>query len=307
MMIETLPERLLQRAAHRALSRGGRRWTCTNGDLIQVISPGTVNVHEGPDFQHMAILGSSRVTIGAGEFHVRSSSWKYHDHASDRRYDDVILHVVFEDDLPVEQIPWTLVMPYSEVVRCLRRTEPALVGTGETVEEIQRAALLRLQRNMHRASELHERLGLDEAVQALMSEWLDRIRHKRTHPISEEHMRNLRQLLPSSPMGRLVHQVQHSKGNELFELVCASERTRIASEGAALRREVLVNVVLPFCCLLGGNDQFVVMLQWYWSTPSLHSYGSLERRYPGHDQDYVWQQQGLLEYSRLYAPLRHSP
>lgn len=307
MAIENLPERLLQRAAHRVLARGGQRWSCTNNDVIQVISPGTVNVHEGPDYHHMAILGNGRVTIGSGEFHVRSSSWKHHDHDADRRYNDVILHVVLEDDTPIARIPWTLVIPYAEVVRSLRRTEPALVGTGENIEEIQRAALLRLQRNMHRAMELIERLGLDEALVAMMSEWLDRIRHKRTHPISDNHMRQLRQHLPASAMGRLLRLAPQCRGSELYDLICASERSRIAAEGAALRREILVNVVLPVCCAISGNDQFVVMLQWYWSTPALHRYGALGRRYPEHDQDYVWQQQGLLEYSRLYAPLRHSP
>lgn len=211
MAIEHLPERLLQRAAHRALARGGRRWTCTNGQVIQIISPGTVNVHEGPDYQHMAVLADGVVTVGAGEFHVRSSSWAQHDHARDRRYDEVILHVVLEDNAPVERIPWTLVVPYMDVVRSLRRTEPALAGTGEAIEEIQRAALLRLQRNMQRALELIDRLGASEALVAMMSEWLDRIRRKRTHPIGEEHMRNLRKLLPESPMGRLVHEavVEH--------------------------------------------------------------------------------------------------
>lgn len=307
MAIEHLPERLLQRAAHRALARGGRRWTCTNGQVIQIISPGTVNVHEGPDYQHMAVLSDGIVTVGAGEFHVRSSSWAQHEHARDRRYDEVILHVVLEDNAPVERIPWTLVVPYMDVVRSLRRTEPALAGTGEAIEEIQRAALLRLQRNMQRALELIDRLGTSEALVAMMSEWLDRIRRKRTHPIGQEHMRSLRQLLPDSPLGKLVHEVRGLSGTDLYDAVTRSERVRIAAEGAALRREILVNVVLPVCCALGSNDQFVILLQWYWATPALHRYGSLERRYPEHDQDYVWQQQGLLEYSRLYAPLKQSP
>lgn len=307
MSIEHLPERLLQRAAHRALARGGRRWTCTNDQIIQVISPGTVNVHEGPDYTHVAVLCNGHVTVGAGEFHVRSSSWTYHDHSRDRRYDEVILHVVLHDDVPVERVPWTLVIPYIDVVRSLRRTEPALVGTGERIEEIQRSALLRLQRTMQRALELIDRLGVDEAVTAMMSEWLDRIRRKRTHPLSDEHLLRLRQLLPGSALGRLVHQVKELSGSELYDAVTSSERARIAAEGAALRREILVNVILPVCCALASNDQFVILLQWYWSTPALHRYGSLGRRYPDYDQDYVWQQQGLLEYSRLYAPLKQSP
>jgi hypothetical protein len=307
MSIEHLPERILQRAAHRALARGGQRWVCTNEQVIQVISPGTINVHEGPDFLHMAVLCGGSVTIGQGEFHVRSSSWQHHDHARDRRYDDVILHVVMADDAPVARIPWTLVVPYGDVVRCLRRTEPVLAGTGETIEEIQRAALLRLQRNILRATELTERLGLQEGLHAMMSEWLDRLRHKRTHPLSEAHLQEVRLRLPTSPLGRLIYDAPLRRGSELHDLFCAAERSRIAGEGAALRREILVNVVLPFCCALSGNDQFVVLLQWYWSTPALHRYGALGRRYPGLDQDYVWQQQGLLEYARLYAPLRHSP
>ncbi|MEY3385658.1 MAG: hypothetical protein RIR53_469 [Bacteroidota bacterium] len=307
MAIENLPERLLQRAAHRALAVGGRRWTCTNGQVVQIISPGTVNVHEGPDYLHLAVLADGIVTVGAGEFHVRSSAWEQHHHSHDRRYSDVILHVVLQDDAPVERIPWTLVVPYMDVVRSLRRTEPPVVGTGQSIEEVQRAALLRLQRNMQRAVELIDRLGIDEALVAMMSEWLDRIRRKRTHPIGDEQMRLLRQLLPSSPMGQLIRTSADLTGAALFDAVTTSERVRIASEGAALRREVLVNVVLPMCCALGSNEQFVVLLQWYWSTPALHRYGSLGRRYPEHDQDYVWQQQGLLEYSRLYAPLKQSP
>jgi len=71
-----------------------------NGEPLQIISPGEQNIHQGPDFLHACIrIGNSRWT-GHIELHVRASSWEDHAHGNDPNYDNVILHVVWEDDRP---------------------------------------------------------------------------------------------------------------------------------------------------------------------------------------------------------------
>ncbi len=73
----------------------------TEGIGLQVEHTGRQNIHAGPDFEFARIrLGDTR-WAGHVEIHVRSSEWHRHGHDSDRRYDNVILHVVWEEDKPV--------------------------------------------------------------------------------------------------------------------------------------------------------------------------------------------------------------
>ncbi len=70
------------------------------GVPVRVISPGRPGRGPGPDFRGAAIAGPSGVTLkGDVELHVRASSFTAHGHATDMAYRDVVLHVVFEDDL----------------------------------------------------------------------------------------------------------------------------------------------------------------------------------------------------------------
>lgn len=53
----------------------------------------------GPDYQDaMIAVRDAQVVTGDVEFHVRSSDWYRHGHHRDRRYDSVVLHVVWSDD-----------------------------------------------------------------------------------------------------------------------------------------------------------------------------------------------------------------
>lgn len=38
---------------------------------------------------------------------------------------------------------------------------------------------------------------------------------------------------------------------------------------------------------------------WFWSITSLQTYGVLTRQFPHISQEYLWQQQGMLEYRRM--------
>jgi hypothetical protein len=67
---------------------------------VQIISPGTFNTDQGPDFCGGQIRIGDTVWVGSIELHVRASEWAKHKHQADPNYQGVILHVVWENDFP---------------------------------------------------------------------------------------------------------------------------------------------------------------------------------------------------------------
>ena len=72
-----------------------------SGKRIQIIDPGTMNIHGGPDFLQANIQIDGLEFHGSIELHIKSSMWNYHGHQHDSNYDNVILHVVLEHDKDV--------------------------------------------------------------------------------------------------------------------------------------------------------------------------------------------------------------
>lgn len=96
-------ERLLQFIwQHRYYSAAS---LCTTaGDPLIIIRAGTFNIHQGPDFQDALIRICDTLWAGHIELHVRSSDWVRHGHQTDPRYANIILHVVWEDDLDLTHL-----------------------------------------------------------------------------------------------------------------------------------------------------------------------------------------------------------
>lgn len=72
-----------------------------NGEALEIISPGLHNTNAGPDFQNARIKIGDTLWAGNVEIHIASSDWHKHTHTTDKAYDSVILHVVFENNEPV--------------------------------------------------------------------------------------------------------------------------------------------------------------------------------------------------------------
>ncbi len=69
------------------------------GQTVEVIHRGVWSNGFGPDFRDALLLFDGReLRAGSVEVHRRTSGWDAHGHATDPRYDDVILHVVQEHD-----------------------------------------------------------------------------------------------------------------------------------------------------------------------------------------------------------------
>jgi len=73
----------------------------TEGETISIQQFGELNTHAGADFFNSKIKIGETLWAGNVEMHLNSSDWKKHGHSDDRAYDNVILHVVLEEDEPI--------------------------------------------------------------------------------------------------------------------------------------------------------------------------------------------------------------
>ncbi len=72
-----------------------------DGQDLVIIHPGKVNTHQGPDFSEAKIKIDNTTWIGNVEIHLKSSHWHSHAHTNDVHYNNIILHVVWENDTPI--------------------------------------------------------------------------------------------------------------------------------------------------------------------------------------------------------------
>lgn len=70
----------------------------TNNEPIDIVETGIHNQLAGPDFFNAKVNIDGQLWAGNVEIHLKSSDWYAHNHEQDANYNNVILHVVWEDD-----------------------------------------------------------------------------------------------------------------------------------------------------------------------------------------------------------------
>ena len=73
--------------------------TTVDGDILQINYPGIFNTNQGPDFLEGKIKVADTIWAGNIELHIKSSDWNLHKHSDDKNYNNIILHVVWENDI----------------------------------------------------------------------------------------------------------------------------------------------------------------------------------------------------------------
>jgi hypothetical protein len=75
--------------------------TTADGEVLQIIYPGYLNTNQGPDFLEAKIKVGDTSWAGSVELHLLSTDWNAHKHNDDENYRNVILHVVWQDDVNI--------------------------------------------------------------------------------------------------------------------------------------------------------------------------------------------------------------
>ncbi|MDF2455743.1 MAG: hypothetical protein K0R51_1736 [Cytophagaceae bacterium] len=80
----------------------GQSLKTVQGDTMEIIFPGYgPSSLGGPDFTYAKIKINDTLWVGSVEIHLLSSQWYAHKHHQDEKYNNVILHVVWENDADV--------------------------------------------------------------------------------------------------------------------------------------------------------------------------------------------------------------
>ncbi|SDM28117.1 DUF2851 family protein [Chryseobacterium taihuense] len=75
----------------------------TDGNSIEIIDYGKWNADSGPDFLMAKIKINDLILVGNIELHIKSSDWIFHQHSQNPDYENIILHVVFQNDTDIQE------------------------------------------------------------------------------------------------------------------------------------------------------------------------------------------------------------
>lgn len=141
------------------------------GEKVEIIQTGTLNSNAGPDFLNAKIKIGKTLWAGNVELHLKSSDWIKHKHGENKAYDKLILHVVYENDVPLElnfpaleiknHIRPTLLERYEELMR-LDKQIPCQahikdIGKLRKTHMLERVLIERLERKTQEVTKLLEK------------------------------------------------------------------------------------------------------------------------------------------------------
>lgn len=105
-----------------------------DGTPLHILHPGQLNTNQGPDFSEGKIKTGDTVWAGNIELHLKSSDWHLHNHSGDKNYNNIILHVVWQNDMAIQDangqnIPTLELQPYVPVIM-LQKYEQLMQSKG---------------------------------------------------------------------------------------------------------------------------------------------------------------------------------
>jgi len=151
----------------------------TGGEPVSIVEVGEPNPHGGPDFLNARIRIDGTLWAGHVEIHILASEWRLHGHGTDQAYDNVILHVVLEEDCAIfrangERLPCLVLQrripPGIQASYYRMLQEKAWIpcqtqwrNTGETVKQLwlERMSVERLEQQTIRLKGMLEGFGGD--------------------------------------------------------------------------------------------------------------------------------------------------
>ncbi|WP_266204393.1 DUF2851 family protein [Pontibacter kalidii] len=118
---------------HQYFSKTALATTC--GEPLEVLRTGFYNTDAGSDFREAILRVGEVEWSGSVEVHLRASDWHRHNHQHDPKYDQVVLHVVWQADVPVLRTDGTMV----PVLVLQNRVDLRLLQTYEQLQNSKNA------------------------------------------------------------------------------------------------------------------------------------------------------------------------
>jgi hypothetical protein len=311
-----LPEIHLQKLLRSVFADSAKIWADVDGKRLQVLSIGDWNHANGPDFRHIALLVDGHIYIGDGEFHRRTSDWRKHLHHHDAAYAGLLLHIALHNDAQERFADFTLVVPQTEIAAAAEREQTAVRALETPSEEIaaaleylQEYAVRRLNYKTTEAQRVLKHSPPRSTLHTLAERFLVRQRERKLRPKGKTATTTLQaEQVVEAVFASSVQAWGDVPPVRVHAVLTAMLGATIDGAGKSTRTELVVNVLLPLLLALSTPEQHSAALAWFWSLPSANRYTVLNQRFPHIPQEYIWQQQGMLEYlTELRPTSRSSP
>jgi len=140
----------------------------TSGESILILHPGHRNLHAGPDFFNARVKIGAMEWVGSVEIHIQASGWAEHRHSGDKVYENVILHVVWNDDRPA------------------RREDGSLLPALELKNRVAEGLLLHYRRLLNSPEEIPCAAKLGEVSALIKRSMLDKVLMERLDSKAED-------------------------------------------------------------------------------------------------------------------------
>jgi hypothetical protein len=304
-LVENIPERILQRYVHKSLSDPAVIRKTVSGRRLQILSPGRINHNEGPDFLEIAIMLDGAIVVGDAEFHKKSSDWISHNHQLDKRYDNVMLHIVLNNNQTIDSSNFeVLIINNGELEQEIKKHKPQQVeeDSASTLEDLQQFALLRILRKTSQAKRILNENDLKNSLTIQVRNYLNKYYSGRKRPVyTKEELIEIADSVACSCAFGFLSDLLLIEHIYIPDLMLKMLKEKFSIEGAHLRREIVLNCILPLALAIAEEQARINLFLWFWSTPALNNYGVLSRKFPELAQNFLWQQQGMLEYIKEYG------
>lgn len=192
----------------------------SRNEEIRIINPGTFNRDQGPDFLCAQIEINKVLWAGNIEIHLRASDWYQHMHYADPNYNNIILHVVWENDIDVrlhgqlltcielkQFIPVEFLEQYKSLMGSMNRVpcHNFIIGIDPFVKTNW------LERLMVERLELKTDV-IRKELETLNSDWEELMYRKIAHylvaPVNSEPMEELCKRVPLKLIRKLSHDIR---------------------------------------------------------------------------------------------------
>ena len=294
-------ELVLQKAIKKFVISKKPTFISQNNKLVNILSIGKHNCFEGPDFLNSCLTVDGKLTVGDIEFHKKSSSWIYHKHSANKNYSNVVLHLVFDDDKKYFNENFeTVIITRTALCEFISEEKIPKKFDYTAYEDFQKYAVFRLQRRAENILNYLRNNSISKTFIILATSFLEKYLSFRKRPSKNniDILQIINYFLQTSILQK-ISRINSFDFNfpDFLNVNFISHSLKINKH---LKQEIITNVFFPIMFCVANSEKKQELLLWYLSAKTKTKYGILNREFPLINQEYIWLQQGMLEFLKEF-------